>query len=94
MPDGSEANVRRSLVFAVASLLATVGVSAVHAQSMPSPDVPAERNLSGKRQSCTATNETRDQRCSISCQPGQTADCEDGEASDLPTCQCENPGAE
>ncbi len=58
------------------------------AQALPAPGAPSERNLSGTRQTCSATNATRDQRCSVSCEPGQTADCEDGDASDLPTCRC------
>lgn len=39
--------------------------------------------------SCSATNENGDQRCSISCQAGQSAVCIDGTGSSSPTCECQ-----
>ena len=59
------------------------------AQSAPAANAPVEQNLRGARMSCTATNVTRDQRCSIACEPGQVAECDDAEVGDVPTCQCQ-----
>ena len=78
----------RRTVWFFAVLLIASGAGAAFPQSLPTPAAPSEQNLSGRRESCTATNAARDQRCGISCQPGQTADCEDADASDLPTCEC------
>ncbi len=37
---------------------------------------------------CTATNALRDQRCTASCQPGETADCVDADGGAAPSCTC------
>lgn len=37
---------------------------------------------------CTATNALRDQRCTASCQPGETADCIDADGGAAPSCTC------
>lgn len=38
--------------------------------------------------SCSATNEKNDKRCSVSCSQGQTASCTDVSDSNDPTCYC------
>jgi hypothetical protein len=38
---------------------------------------------------CSARNTTGDQRCSITCPPGQVARCIDGTGTSAPTCRCE-----
>ena len=50
---------------------------------------PSERKL-GNDFVCTATNALRDKKCSVSCPSRETADCEDGDGSDAPVCQCTN----
>jgi hypothetical protein len=38
--------------------------------------------------SCSAENSNGDARCAISCQPGQTAECQDATGSNVPSCEC------
>jgi hypothetical protein len=37
---------------------------------------------------CTATNALKDQRCTASCQVGETADCVDADGGAAPSCSC------
>ena len=37
---------------------------------------------------CTATNALRDQRCTASCEAGETADCIDADGGAAPSCSC------
>ena len=37
---------------------------------------------------CMATNARHDQRCTASCQPGETADCIDADGGGEPSCGC------
>ena len=37
---------------------------------------------------CTATNARHDQRCTASCQAGETADCVDADGGGEPSCGC------
>lgn len=44
--------------------------------------------IAASQSSCSATNDNGDQRCSISCQAGQSASCSDASGSGVPSCTC------
>lgn len=55
-------------------------------QQTPPDDVDEEPIESGGF--CSATNDNGDASCSISCPPGESADCADATGSGTPTCEC------
>ena len=82
---------KRAVLALVAGVCICVGSSAIRAQDDTGggsrPASPSEQKL-GNDVVCTATNGSKDKKCSVSCPSRETADCEDADGSDTPVCQC------